>query len=119
VSHDQEEHLLRHLAAHGIRGVREDEWTPEIALDHVREQRRRYAGTPRVEKLGRAGRDLVEHLAGRTSLPPGDVAMVLLVAGAYAASIGLLGGASGTEVGEIMQCAADDLDQQAKAGEQL
>ena len=111
---------IRKMAAHGIKGVLPEDWNSTLALDIIREQRRRYANEPMMQALGRVGSRLAKELAEQSGVALADVVTVLLLTAGKLGSINILdGGIPGTTLMEIMNCAADDLDRQAKAGEQL
>lgn len=117
MSHDQDEEFIRQIEVHGIECL--EKWTPERALSVLRENRRRYAHEPWMQSMSQLGEKLAAVLAQETGLSPADISTVLLNAGAKLGSLSLLHPAMpGKCLAEIMQCAADDLDQQAKAGEQ-
>ncbi|MEU9208482.1 hypothetical protein AB0D27_11145 [Streptomyces sp. NPDC048415] len=117
MSQDYEDFALRMLEARGFKGIRADEWSQQRALDHLREQRRRYASDPGVQRKGRLGAILAQQLAEQTGVAAADIAAVLLNAGAKIASLVMLPGLDVPDVGEILQCAGDDLDRQARGGE--
>ncbi|WP_137991216.1 hypothetical protein [Streptomyces vilmorinianum] len=119
MSHEHEDRIIRELESMGVRGVRACEWTPELALSVLRENRRRYAREPWMQQTDRVASMLAQQLVAETGVSPADISTVLLAAGAKLASLSI-GNAElrAATAAEIMQCAADDLDQQARAGEQ-
>ena len=111
--------IIRDLETRGIHGVHASEWTPEMALAVLRENRRRYAHELWMQVTDRVGARLARELATETGVSAKDISTVLLAASAKLGSLVVMSDLPAKSAVEIMQCAADDLDQQAKAGEQL
>lgn len=114
---EAEEAVARALTSRGFRTMTSDQWTREGALDALREQRRRHAGSPRLETIDRIAGNLADRLTACLDVPPKDVATVLLAAGGYAGALAAMGQLSGLAVAEILQVTADVLDQRTDGGE--
>lgn len=112
-----EEALARELSARGYRAVTSQQWTRQINLTVVREQRRRYADHPRMQALEQYAGQLARTVAHHVQLPPQDIATVLLAAGATASFQAVTHDLPGPMVTEILQIAGDDLDRLADGGE--
>ncbi|MFB7596942.1 hypothetical protein [Streptomyces sp. NPDC056160] len=95
-----------------------DEWTRQGALDALREQRRRYAGDPRLEAINKLSECLADRLTQYTDVPQKDIATVLLAAGASVGALAIVHELPGPMLAEILQVTADLLDQRASGGEQ-
>lgn len=109
---------VRALAAQGVRAVTSSQWSRQGALDALREQRRRYAGDPRLEAIDGLATLLAERLTEFTDVLPADIATVLLVAGGSVGSLALTDGVPGYMLAEILQGTAEMLDRRTEAGEQ-
>lgn len=115
---EEEEQFVRQMTARGVRGLYADEWSPQLALDIVREQRRRYAKDPLTQVYGRIGTRLAAELQRQIDVSPGDIAKVLLCVTGKLATLALGDPPfTGIMLMEVANCAADDLDQAARAGE--
>ncbi|MEV7422827.1 hypothetical protein [Streptomyces sp. NPDC091212] len=110
--------VLKLLQSVGMKAVHADDWTPEWALSVIRENRSRYAHEPWMKAHRELSADLARDLAEETGVAPADISTVLLRAGARLGALMILGVLPSEKATEIMQMAADDLDRQAKAGEQ-
>lgn len=112
------EQLARKLTAEGNRAVLEEDWTPQLALDVIRENRRRHVGEPRTKVLSHFGGRLAEDLAAKTSVAPADIAHILLLVSSTLAGPALHHRLPGVIVTDLLGYAADDLDRKANGGEQ-
>ncbi|MFJ1581596.1 hypothetical protein [Streptomyces sp. NPDC088182] len=112
---EQEDALILEMERRGVRCVRAEQWTPERALSVLRENRRRYAHERWMQAECALGARLAKELAAQTGVAPAVIAAVLLNASAKMASLAVLQDVPGGTLAEIMQIAADDLDQQARA----
>jgi 3-oxoacyl-[acyl-carrier-protein] synthase III len=117
VSHTDPEQIIKHLTAQGHRAVLPGEWTPQLALDVLRENRRRYANDPCTQMLGQLGGKLADDLAADTGVAPADITNVLLAASSLIAGPALYYHLSGVVVTDLLGYAADELDQRANGGE--
>jgi hypothetical protein len=118
VSREQEQQFVDAMVAKGIRAVHASEWTPELALSVLRENRRRYAGKPFMEQMTKVGAQLAHELACESGIDPAVISEVILRASAKVAALTVVNDIPGRMLVEIWQCAADDLERQARAGEQ-
>ncbi|MFF9310158.1 hypothetical protein ACF1BS_04525 [Streptomyces sp. NPDC014748] len=114
----EEEQIKRHLTAQGFRVVSIDEWSRQGTLDTLREQRRRYAGDPRLEAIDELAGRLADRLTTYTDVQPRDISTVLLAAGGAVASLALVHGLAGVQLAEVLQITGDVLDRRADGGEQ-
>ncbi|MEV7871458.1 hypothetical protein AB0P17_36405 [Streptomyces sp. NPDC088124] len=94
--------------------IREEDWTPELALSVLRENRRRYAHEPRMQATTNLGGRLARELAAETGVAPADIVTVLLRTGSKLAGLAVAG-VDAQALTDVMHLAADDLDQQARA----
>jgi hypothetical protein len=117
VSHTDPEQIIKHLTAQGHRAVPSGEWTPQLALDVLRENRRRYANDPRTQILGQLGGKLADDVAADTGIAPADITHVLLAVASRVAGPALYYHLSGLVVTDLLGYAADELDQRANGGE--
>lgn len=111
------EAIARTFAARGFRAVKVEEWSHAAVLEALRENRRRHANSPYTQQIGEVAAKVADEIAGLVDLPPRDVATVLLAAGGSVGTIALLHPLSGKTAAEILQFAADELDQRATRGE--
>lgn len=114
MSRADDDRIVRALTARGVRAVHHDEWTPQLALDVIRETRARYATNPRVQALARVGTRLATELQTDTGLPAADIALVLLATSGKLSSLAYGQDLDPLALAEIMNCAADDLDRRAQ-----
>ncbi|MEV4974410.1 hypothetical protein [Streptomyces scopuliridis] len=91
--------------------VREESWTPELALSVFRENRRRYAHEPRMQAMSHLGARLARELAAETGIAPADIVAVLLRTGSKLAGLAEAG-VDAQALADVMHVAADELDQQ-------
>ncbi|MET7776257.1 hypothetical protein ABZU94_10735 [Streptomyces mirabilis] len=110
--------VARDLAAQGRRAFTSENYTREDMFSALREIRHSQDGDPHVAFLGRAARVLAEDIAGVVDVSPKDIASVLMAAGGAVGVLAELHGLRGTTVSGVLQYAADELDQRARAGEQ-
>ncbi|WDO09903.1 hypothetical protein ME763_31940 [Streptomyces murinus] len=118
MSDAEREALVRELARRGRRAFTAEQYTRQGMLDAVRENRRRHACEPSVQFAAHAAEHLAREITQVVDLPPADIATVLLAAGGAAGLMAELHHLDGTTVAGILQATADELDQQAKVGEQ-
>lgn len=111
------EQYVRQLTAQGTRAVLEEDWTPQLALDVVRENRRRHAGETRTQALSHFAAHLAEDLAAKTNVAPSDIAAVLLLVSSTLGGPALHHSLPGVVIVDVLGYAADDLDRQANGGE--
>ncbi|MEU9208481.1 hypothetical protein AB0D27_11140 [Streptomyces sp. NPDC048415] len=110
--------VARALAAEGRRAFTSETYTREGMFAALREIRRSQDGDPHVEFIGQVARLLAVDIAGVVDVAPKDIASVLMAAGGAVGVLAELHGLRGTTVSGVLQYAADELDLQAKAGEQ-
>lgn len=109
--------LVQSLVAHGNRAILEEDWTPQLALDVLRENRRRHASEPRTQALEQLSAQLADDLAAKTGVAPADIALVLLVASSTLAGPALIHRFPGVLLTDLLGYTADNLDQRASGGE--
>ncbi|MFJ2178940.1 hypothetical protein ACIOHE_39360 [Streptomyces sp. NPDC087851] len=100
------------MAEQEVRGVPMEQWTPELALSVLRENRRRYAHEGWMQAESMLGAQLAKEVAEQSGVAPADIVAVLLHTSAKLASLALVHEMPAGVLAEIMQIAADDLDQQ-------
>ncbi|MFE2469783.1 hypothetical protein [Streptomyces mirabilis] len=110
--------IARELAAQGRRAFTAETYTREGMFSALREIRHSQDGDPHVEFLARHARNLANDIAGVVDVSPEDIASVLMAAGGAVGVLAELHGLRGTTVSGVLQYAADELDQRARAGEQ-
>jgi hypothetical protein len=115
--HSSEEAMAQALTSLGFRAMTSDTWSRQSALDTLHEQRRRHARDPRTDAVYKVAAVLAERLTQYTDVSAADSATVLLVAGASVGALAITHGMPGIALSEIMQAAAVQLDERAKAGE--
>jgi hypothetical protein len=115
---DNAEALARYFRRRGTPAFTTESYTREGMLDALREVRRLRSQDGEVKLLGQSAQVLVRDLNDVIDLPLADIATVLLAAGGAVGLFAELHGFNGTEIAGVLQYAADDLDQAAKAGEQ-
>ncbi|MFJ2004730.1 hypothetical protein [Streptomyces chartreusis] len=116
--HPDIDDAVRRLARRGIRAMNEEDWTYQGVLDMVRENRRRIADGPLMSAVNAWSEELTEAITVRTGVAPADVAAVLLYASSWVGGLAVENGLGRDTVLSLLACAADDLDQQSKGGEQ-
>ncbi|MEU8907035.1 hypothetical protein [Streptomyces mirabilis] len=114
---DPSESLARYFRRRGTPAFTAEQYTRQGMLDALREMRRRQAHEQGVKFLGQAAQVFARDLTEVLDLPLADIATVLLAAGGAVGVIAELYSLEATTVAGVLQYAADDLDQQAKAGE--
>lgn len=114
---ETEEAVARLLTASGYRTVTTEQWSRQGALDVLREQRRRHAGSPRIKFLDKVASAFADRLTEHADVSPRDMATVLLVAGASVGALAVMHDLPGRVVSEILQITADELDRRANGGE--
>ncbi|WP_416976651.1 hypothetical protein [Streptomyces sp. T028] len=117
MNRQERENLVKQITAQGNRAVLEEEWTPQLALDVIRENRRRHAGEARTRVLSHFGGHLAEDLAAKTGVAPADIVTVLLLVSSTLAGPALHHQLPGVLVTDLLGYAADDLDRQANGGD--
>ncbi|WP_426568162.1 hypothetical protein [Streptomyces canus] len=114
---DPREAMTRALAARGFRAIKSEDWDQQAVLSALRENRRRHANSEYTQAIGRAAEAIAAEIADLVDVPPADIAMVLLAAGGSIGMLALMQPVSAKTAAEILQFAADELDQRARAGE--
>jgi hypothetical protein len=111
--------LVKKFAEHGIRATTPADWSQQMAFDAIRENRRRYAHTPRAASYGRTAAFLVEAMSDVCDVEAADMASVLITTSALVGTVTLLSSKmTALDLAQILAFAADDLNRAANGGEQ-
>ena len=111
------EAVARELTEQGRRAFTSETYSREAVFAALREIRYSQDGDPDNDVLGKLARGFAEDLAGVVDVPPRDIASVLMAAGGAVGVLAELRGLDATTLAGLLQYAADELDQLARAGE--
>ncbi|ASU81548.1 hypothetical protein CDO52_00955 [Nocardiopsis gilva YIM 90087] len=108
---------IRRAAADGVRMVPPEAWTPQLALDVIRENRRRHAATGRPQEplLDHYASVMARELPRTVDVDEDDMVKVLPAVSSMLGSVVYGVRASGAAVSVIAGYAADDIDQRKRA----
>jgi hypothetical protein len=111
------EAVARELTEQGRRAFTSETYSRDAVFAALREIRYSQDGDPNNDLLGKLACGFAEDLAGVVDVPPRDIASVLMAAGGAVGVLVELQGMSATTIAGLLQYAADELDQRARAGE--
>lgn len=118
MSDPTDDEIIQAFAHHGVRAITPDQWTAQTALDTLRENRRRYAGSPATAMYEFFARRMIETLPAVCNTDASTMSGVLIAASGMLGMFSLANPLTGADVAQILGFVADELDRQANGGEQ-
>ncbi|MFJ8153882.1 hypothetical protein [Streptomyces sp. NPDC094468] len=114
---EAEEAMAHELAARGYRSMTSETWSKEGALDAMREVRRRNPDDPALAEMAELASLFADKLTTFTTVAPGDISAVLVLAGASVGALAVLNGFPAEAMVQLLQLTAVELDDRAQGGE--
>ncbi|WP_329214957.1 hypothetical protein OG352_05625 [Streptomyces sp. NBC_01485] len=115
--YQSEDAAAQYLTAQGFRAMTSETWSCQVALDALREQRRRYGTDARFEAIEKLASVLADRLTQYTDVSLNDSVAVLLVASASVGALAITHQLPAVMLTEIIQATAVELDERANGGE--
>lgn len=114
---ERREAIARELTAQGRRVFTSETYSREDVFAALREIRYSQDGDPHTQFLNDMARSFADEIAAVVDISPRDIATVLMAAGGSIGVLAEVNGIPGTALAGVLQFAADELDQRARAGE--
>lgn len=114
---ERREAIARELTQQGRRVFTSENYSREDVFAALREIRYSQDGDPHTQLLNNLARSFADDIADVVDVSPRDIATVLMAAGGSIGMLAEMSGLAATTLAGVLQFAADELDQRARAGE--
>lgn len=117
MSSPTDDEVVKAFARRGVRAATPEAWTKQMALNAIRENRRRYAGSPALKFYEAFAAQMIETLPTVCDVDAASMSSTLMAASGQLGTFALMNPLTAVDVAQILAFVADDLDRQANGGE--